>query len=55
MASNEDITPDNLAKKWFAYAFLGAIAYLSVVYVFVYNADVGPDQYATETEVEQGD
>jgi hypothetical protein len=45
-----DITPDRLATKWFVYAFFGAIAYLSVVYVFVYGADVGPNQYAPEVE-----
>ena len=53
MASNEDITPDALAKKWFVYVFLGAVMYIGVVYAFVYSADVGPDQYAQE--VEQGD
>ena len=47
--------PEGLAKKWFGIAFLGAIAYIGVVYLFVYGQDVGPNQYGTKPEVEQHD
>ena len=36
-------TPDTLARKWFYYAFVGAIAYFSVVYAFILTQDVSED------------
>ena len=48
-------TPEGLAKHWFGLAFLGAVAYIGVVYVFVYGQDVGPTQYETKAKVEQHD
>lgn len=48
--AHEAESPDGIAKKWFAIAFLGALAYVSVVYLFVYGADVGPDQYGSQVE-----
>ena len=40
--AEQEVTPDKLAKKWFLYAFLGALAYFGVVFYFVLTADVGP-------------
>ena len=55
MAGGGNENPDGVAKQWFGYAFLGAIAYIGVVYLFVYGQDVGPDQYGKGAKVEQHD
>ena len=36
-------TPDTIARKWFFYAFVGAVAYFSVVYAFILTQDVSQD------------
>ena len=33
--ANKDITPDSLAKKAFIFTMLGALLYISVVFIFV--------------------
>ena len=40
--AEQEVTPEQLAKKWFLIAFLGAVTYVSVVFYFVLTADVGP-------------
>jgi hypothetical protein len=40
--SEGEVTPDGLAKKWFLIAFIGALAYVGVVFYFVLTPDVGP-------------
>ena len=41
--ADANVTPEGLARKWFYFAFVGAIAYVSVVYFFVYSQDVSQD------------
>lgn len=41
-----DVTPDRLAKKWFVIAFVGALAYVSVVFYFILTAEVEPSDVA---------
>lgn len=40
--SEGEVTPHELAKKWFIIAFFGAMAYVSVVFYFVLTAEVEP-------------
>lgn len=44
--SEGEVTPDRLAKKWFMIAFIGALAYVSVVFYFILTAEVEPSNVA---------
>jgi hypothetical protein len=55
MAHNEHIEADSEATKWFRLAVIGTVLYVSAVFAFVINGELGDEARAPGAQVEAVD
>ena len=53
MADNTPTNPDTEAKKWFTIAVVGALLYVTTVFMFVITRDVESENANAGAEVQQ--
>lgn len=57
-AENSNLEADSEAKKWFMLAVVGTILYVSTVFAFVINGDLGDEaghENGQETQTQEAD